>query len=253
MSDPYLQVERTYSLDGDDGGAGDGVVVAQGVAGGGEDGVSLAGNGVGHSAVGVAALDGDGRVDGAGNVGPRAVELAGELDAGGLQGDHAVLPHRGGVLEGQSREGGEWQGVVAIRAGLDESRGQGVDLVRIERNIEWGWEGRLGMFGVDVVADVGVVAGLDGQDGAGGSQVRSLRDGGGSAEIGGDTNALEHAGGCNEGRNIVSKTEVVCGRDMSARNVTWGHQANIQVQALVGETPAAFRAPLKNVTWVDSS
>lgn len=46
------------------------------------------------------------------------------------------------------------------------------------------------------------MAGLDGQDGAGGGDVRRLGDGGCSSQVGGDTDAFEDAGERHEGRGI---------------------------------------------------
>jgi hypothetical protein len=46
------------------------------------------------------------------------------------------------------------------------------------------------------------VAGLDGEDGSGGSEVGLAHDVGGSTEVGRDTNALEDGGGSEEALDI---------------------------------------------------
>lgn len=99
----------------------------------------------------------------------------------------------GGVTNGQGREGLEGELGVGSKAS-DELSSQGEDLVEVLRGIEGGREGLLTEGG----ADVRGVAGLDGQDGAGSSQVVLVGDGGSGAEVGGNTNTLEDTGETNE-------------------------------------------------------
>lgn len=77
----------------------------------------------------------------------------------------------GECLHGQRRVG-RW-------AGFDEWRGEGVDFVVLQGNIEGGWEGALGKR----VADVGRVTRFDGQDGSRGGQVVLAHDVCGGTEV----------------------------------------------------------------------
>jgi hypothetical protein len=96
------------------------------------------------------------------------------------------------------RESLEWQGGVGGWAGDDEWRGEGVDLVRGERGVEWLREWGL----LERGAEVGAVAGLDGEDGGGGCEVGFAHYVGGLAGVGGDADALEDGGGGDEGGNV---------------------------------------------------
>lgn len=129
------------------------------------------------------------------------VGLASSLSSlvGTLEDDLAanLVARVGGVTDGQGREGLEGELGVGSKAS-DELSGQGEDLVEVLRGIEGGREGLLAEGG----ADVRGVAGLDGQDGAGSSQVVLVGDGGSGAEVGGNTNALEDTGETNEGVDI---------------------------------------------------
>lgn len=84
---------------------------------------------------------------------------------------------------------------VAVGAGHDEGRGQGVDLVEGERAIEGLRDGGLPLGR----AQDGVVAGLDGQDGSGGGEEGRVGDEGRGSEVGADADALEDTGEANEG------------------------------------------------------
>lgn len=76
-------------------------------------------------------------------------------------------------LESEGWEGLEWEGGVAGGEAGDELGGEGEDLVEVEGGVEGFWEGNLFEDG----ADVGAVAGLDGQNGAGGSEIPFINNG----------------------------------------------------------------------------
>lgn len=57
------------------------------------------------------------------------------------------------------------------------------------------------------------MAGLDGQDGAGGGEVRLAHDVGGGAEVGRDADALEDGGGGEEGVDVLVAEVVLAGLD----------------------------------------
>lgn len=102
-----------------------------------------------------------------------------------------------GGAESEGREGLEGQlGLSGVRgrARDDEASGKGVDLVESQGGVEWRWEWGLLVGG----ADVGAVAGLDGQDGAGGCEVVLVGDAGSSSEVGADSDTLEDTGKCDE-------------------------------------------------------
>lgn len=83
-----------------------------------------------------------------------------------------------GVSGHQRREGLEGQ-VSALREASDELRGKREDLVEAQRCVEGRGEGLLASPG----ADIGGMAGLDGEDGAGGTQVGFVGDGRGGTEV----------------------------------------------------------------------
>ncbi len=95
--------------------------------------------------------------------------------------------HGGGRVKGQGWEGLDREHWVGLRAGGDECRGQGVDLVDGQRSVEWLGEGRL----LEGGAEIGGVASFDGEDGGGGGEVVLAHDVGGRAGIGGNSDALE--------------------------------------------------------------
>ena len=93
---------------------------------------------------------------------------------------------RGLGVQSQDGEGLDWELGVLGRARHDKLRGERVNLVEGERGVEGLREGHFAVLG----ADVSAVAGLDSEDGAGGSQVVLVHDVGGSAEVSGHTDAL---------------------------------------------------------------
>ena len=101
----------------------------------------------------------------------------------------------GGGGDGEARERGDAKGRVAGWAGYEKGPGEGVDLVEVQGCIVWGWEGGL----VDAGAQVGRVAGFDGEDGACGSEIVLGRNVCCCAEVGGDTDAFEDGGEGHEG------------------------------------------------------
>jgi hypothetical protein len=180
----------------DNGGASkDGVVGGSSVAAGKHD-VTLASEALGDDDL-VAAVDSLGLNEGGASHGDEgSVHLTLDLVARGAEQDgRAGLD--GHVLAG-SRQAGEsldGQSRVGRGAALDEASGEGVDLVVREGSVEGLGEGAL----LVLVADVGTVAGLDGQDGASGCEVGLGHDVGSGTEVGADTNALKDGGGGEEG------------------------------------------------------
>jgi hypothetical protein len=73
--------------------------------------------------------------------------------------------------------------------------GESVDLVEGERGIEWLRERRL----LELGSDVGVVAGLNSEDGAGCVQVVGVGNGSSGTEVGADSDTLENGCESNEG------------------------------------------------------
>lgn len=193
----------------DNGRAGSGGVVADGVVAAGQDEVGLASEAGGDSGAETGAGGGQLSVGGAGDGDPGGVELAtGRGDksvaGGGQLNGLAALDGAGG---GESN-GGECldgQRGVAGRAADDEGSGQRVDLVEGERGVKGLGEGRLLLGG----ADVRVVARLDRQDRASGGEVVLVDNGRSSAEVGADTNTLEDGRDGDE-RGRVSRGEGVC-------------------------------------------
>jgi hypothetical protein len=97
-------------------------------------------------------------------------------------------------LEGEGWEGLEWKGGVARGEASDELCGKGVDVVEVEGGVEWLREGRL----LEGGADVGGMAGLDGQDGAGDREVTLVDNCSSSTKVGRNTDSLEDGGESNE-------------------------------------------------------
>lgn len=97
-------------------------------------------------------------------------------------------------LEGEGWEGLEWKGGIAGGEASDELCGEGVDVVEVEGGVEWLGEGRL----LEGGADVGGVAGLDGQDGAGDCKVTLVDNCSSSTKVGRNTDSLEDGGESNE-------------------------------------------------------
>lgn len=129
---------------------------------------------------------------------------------GGQQSDGAASRDgRGRGVKRQLGEGLDRQRGVALRARGDELRGQGVDLVVGQGRVKGLGEGSR----LEPVADVGVVASLDGEDAAGRSEVRLAHDVGGGAEVGRDANALKDGRSGEEGLHIVVAKVVRAGLD----------------------------------------
>ena len=140
----------------------------------------------------------------ASNSDERSIDLARSIGGlhngvGGEEGDSRpssdvpvlrVRHKHGEGLDGQLGVGG-W-------AGDDEGRGQSVDLVQAQRNVEGGGEGGF----AERSADVAGVAGLDGQNGAGRSEVGGRHDVRCCAQVGADTHALEDGRGGDEGLDV---------------------------------------------------
>lgn len=175
----------------DDGRAGSGGVVADRVVAASQDEVGLAseagGDGGAEAGLGGSQLS----EGGAGDGDPGSVELAtGRGDesvaGGGELNGLAALDGAGGG-EGNGRESLDGQSRVALGAADDEGSSQRVDLVKGQGGVKGLGEGRL-LLGS---ADVGVVARLDRQDGAGGGEVVLVGNGRGSTEVGADTDTLE--------------------------------------------------------------
>ena len=186
-----------------DGRAGERGVVGHGGVGVGQDDVALAHDTLGHGEAEDAVGDGDGHDGAAGHGNEGAVQGGGDGRGSG-QGDGLARGDSAGGGEGKGGEGHDGQGRVGGRAGGDEGCGEGVDLVEVEWVVECGWEGRLGERG----ADVGAVARLDGQDRGGGRQVGLVHDGGGGAEVGGNTDTLEDGGQGDEGLGVRGRERV---------------------------------------------
>lgn len=174
----------------DDGRASGNGVVSDGILAASEDDVALAVDALGDLD-GVAALDlgglgDDGTGDGDESTVDGDAVVGLDLVAGGAEQDGAAGLDGGVVAAGDELgEGLDGEGSVVRGAGGDELGSQGVDLVQGERVVEGLGEGRL----LDASADVRGVAGLNGEDGAGSSQVGLGHDVRGSAEVGGNTDA----------------------------------------------------------------
>lgn len=108
--------------------------------------------------------------------------------------------------QGQGWERSQDQ-VRPLRAALDKRRSERKDLLRRERGVERLGDGNHPAGG----ADKGLVAGLDGEDGAGGGEDGAVGDEGGGAEVGRYTHVLEDGGGGDHAGG-VGEAEVVCAR-----------------------------------------
>ena len=110
----------------------------------------------------------------------------------GLKGDGASRCNRalGRRRQLQGRERLDRQGRVIRGTALDERRGQREHLIEREGRVERLREGRL----AEPRAQVRRVAGLDGEDGARGGQVRLLHDERRGAEVRRHADALEDGG-----------------------------------------------------------
>lgn len=168
-----------------------GVVGGLGVALG-EDNVALASN---------ALRDGDGEFTLAVG-GKGSPDRAGDGDEGGVQvlGVHVHLEARASHqldlrafhsrLHGSHHQGGECldgQHLVALGARDNEGRGNGVNLVEVQRVVE----GLRGGSFTQGSAQIGAVTGLDGQDATGGGQVGVVHDVSGGTEVGADTDTFQ--------------------------------------------------------------
>ena len=189
---------KVRSEDVDNSGSGNGVIVGEGRVARGKDSVSLtagtkvaAGN-LARDGLGLG-VDSRGLKDRPGDKGPGDEQRARRVLEVGRQGegDVLLLAEETGALGSERGESLDGQSGVAARARLDEGRSKGVDLVEVEGDVVGRGEGAHALG----VADEGVVARLDGQDGAGGGQVLWVGDLGCGAEVGGDTDALEDGSG----------------------------------------------------------
>lgn len=199
----------------DNGWASDDVVVSWGGGRAGQDEVLLAGLSTGW--------DGDG-VAGAG-ASERSGDWAGGGDEVGSGGRDALGDGQGDLVTWLDLAGwgdsDRWEsleswelGGVAGRAASDELGSERVDLVEVKRNVEWSREWRLGW--VLVVAEVGRVASLNGEDGASGSEVCLVGDELGSTKVGTHTNTLKNTSDSQELR-CGGGAEGICARlDSSA-------------------------------------
>jgi hypothetical protein len=121
-----------------------------------------------------------------------------EYVAWGLEGDSAARLDGASGAQSEGWESTDGESRVGGGAADDESSGQGVDLVEVKGVIE-----RLGEGGLaESRSDVGVVAGLDGEDRASISKVGWVGDGGSGAEVGSDTDTLEDGGEADEGLGV---------------------------------------------------
>ena len=93
--------------------------------------------------------------------------------------------HAGRHFHGQGREGLDGEHRVAIGTRSDERRGEGVDLVEVQRVVE-GLGSRALAHGS---TQVGAVTGFDAQDATGGGKVGAVHDVGGGTEVCANTNA----------------------------------------------------------------
>lgn len=192
----------------DDGWASNDVVVRWRRSAGGEDNVLLAVLGGGWDGHGVSVtVASEGGLDwasGGDDIGGLSIDAL-----GGLEGDLGALVDwalGGGRKAG---EGLDWESWVGGWARLDEAGGEGVDLIEIERDVEWRWEWGLGW--VLVAAEVGRVASLNSQDGTSVGQVLLVGNVLSSTEVGADTNTLKDGSGGKEASSILV-TEVVGAR-----------------------------------------
>lgn len=160
------------------------------------DATLLRSEGAEGGATGLEATSGEGASLGLGS----AVGL--EHD-GGADGNSAGLS-RGGHR--QLGEGLESQ-VGTLRAGGDEGRGQGEDSTNAEGSIEGLGNGDLLGGG----ADEGLVASLDGEDRAGGTEDSLVLDEGSGSQVGGDTDVLEDGGGLDHAGGIGEAKVVLAG------------------------------------------
>jgi hypothetical protein len=137
---------------------------------------------------------------GAGDGDEGSVNLA--LDLHVLERKHdlaARLNHHVRRRSGESGERLDGEGSVGLGAGLNELRGECVNLVVAQWVVEGSGEGGL----ADGVADVCRVAGLNGQDGAGGGEVCLGHDVRGSTQVGAHTDTLEDRSGSQEAGDVL--------------------------------------------------
>lgn len=205
-----IEAKSLVPGDLDNGGAGGDGVVGDSVLAASQNDVALAGDTLGHND-GETTRDGGGvNEDGASDGDESAVELAGAVNslegvAWGVEGDGVASLDGTLGAESQDGESLDWESDVGGWAGGDELPGEGVDLVKVQRGVEWCGEWDF----AERSTDVGGVTGLDGQDGAGGGEVVGRHDVCGRAEVGADTDTLENGGERNEALG-VRDTEVVC-------------------------------------------
>lgn len=170
-------------------------VVSDGLVATGQDDVGLARNTLRHNDGEAAGNSGGWHEDRPGEGDEGAVQLRRAIDglqnvAGCLERDGGALANGAGGGDRQHRESLDGQRRVGGRAGDDEGSGERVHLVEVERGVEGRCEWHFGQGS----ADVSRMAGLGRQDGAGGGEVVSGHDVGGSAKVGGNTDALEDGG-----------------------------------------------------------
>lgn len=90
------------------------------------------------------------------------------------------------------------------------------------------------------------MAGLDGQDGAGGGEVVAVGDVGSSSEVCGDTDTLEDTGECDE-RLWVGGREVVCALSGGSKTGTGEGGGE---EAVFGSQDLPIICPLKNMGFL---
>lgn len=170
----------------DDGRTGDNVVISGLSVALGQNKVALSGNTLGHSDSELAITHGlDGSPDGSGDGDEGSVDVS-CLHVKALAGSDGDLGTGHDGIHGVHGEGGEGlHGKHAVAGGAfnDEGGGDGVNLVEVERVVECLSEGNFAEGG----AQVGAVAGLSGEDAAGGSEVCVVHDVSGSTEVSADS------------------------------------------------------------------
>ena len=140
-------------------------VVSDGLVATGQDNIGLTGDTLRHHNAEATVDSGSRDEDRAGNGDESTVQLAHAVDglenvAGGVEGDGGASRDGTGGTERQRRESLNGQSRVGGRARDNEGSRKGVDLVEVERGVEWRCEWRFR----ESSTDVGRVAGLNGQD-----------------------------------------------------------------------------------------
>lgn len=200
----YLKDSRTSN---------DGVISSGGVVPG-EDDIALSRNAVGNSHGELpTTVRHEGRKDGTrdgdkGRKNFRGIHRCVKTRAGHQLDLRAV---HDGTVRGcdERREGLHREHAIARWARGNEGCSQGKDLIEVEGIIK---RLRRRCF-AKVGAQVCAVAGLDGQDAAGGCEVGAVHDGGGSTEIGAHTDTFQDAGKGHEALHVGGWERVVASRN----------------------------------------